>query len=297
MLIFLAVFLASLVILAVIASSFPALRQSRGNAALPTPMIAMEVVFIGATLAATLVMSLIERRSILSYWLRDSNPWPKLFKGMVAGFLAIFALVGILYSARLLVFDRVVLSGPSILGYGLVWGLCFILVGIAEETAFRGYMHFTFTRGMNFFWASILTSSLFFAAHMGNGGENWIGLALVFAAGAFFCLALRLTGSLYWPIGFHAAWDWSQNYLFGTADSGLITQGRLLATHPQGNPMWSGGADGPEGSLYALLILVVASGLLWIFCRKNAPPTMGAAIGAELPPSPPAEDLAYATPA
>src|ERR1700745_2783677 len=35
----------------------------------------------------------------------------------------------------------------------------------------------------------------------------------VVGAGLLFCLSLWLTKSLYWAVGLHAGWDWSQSYL------------------------------------------------------------------------------------
>jgi hypothetical protein len=69
-------------------------------------------------------------------------------------------------------------------------------------------------------------------------------------AGLVFCFALYRTGSLWWAIGIHAAWDWSQSFLYGVADSGLMAEGHLFATHPVGKPILSGGLTGPEGSVF-----------------------------------------------
>jgi hypothetical protein len=74
-----------------------------------------------------------------------------------------------------------------------------------------------------------------------------------------FCLSLWRTGSLWWAVGFHAAWDWAQSFLYGVADSGMMTQHHLLATHAVGKPILSGGATGPEGSIFIVAILVVAT--------------------------------------
>lgn len=77
--------------------------------------------------------------------------------------------------------------------------------------------------------------------------------------GTVFCLSLWRTGSLWWAIGFHASWDWAQSFLYGVADSGLIVQHHLLATHPVGKPILSGGATGPEGSIFILPVMAVVS--------------------------------------
>jgi hypothetical protein len=72
-----------------------------------------------------------------------------------------------------------------------------------------------------------------------------------------FCLSLWRTGSLWWAIGFHTSWDWAQSFLYGVADSGLMVQHHLMATHPEGKPILSGGATGPEGSIFIVAILAL----------------------------------------
>jgi len=46
--------------------------------------------------------------------------------------------------------------------------------------------------------------------------------------------------------------------LYGTPDSGLLTQGHLRVSHSAGNRLLSGGATGPEGSLLILPLLIVS---------------------------------------
>jgi len=70
-----------------------------------------------------------------------------------------------------------------------------------------------------------------------------------------FCFSLWRTGSLWWAIGLHTSWDWGQSFLYGVPDSGLMVQHRLLATHPVGKPILSGGTTGPEGSIFIIAIL------------------------------------------
>jgi hypothetical protein len=121
------------------------------------------------------------------------------------------------------------------------------------------------------FWqAAWVTSTLFGFIHTGNNGENWIGIFAAAAIGFVFCVSVRVTGSAWWAIGCHAAWDWAETYFYGTADSGMVAKGHYLTTSPAGNALWSGGTDGPEGSLLvlgAILLLLVA--LLVIYGREK----------------------------
>jgi membrane protease YdiL (CAAX protease family) len=121
------------------------------------------------------------------------------------------------------------------------------------------------------FWqAAWVTSTLFGYVHTGNGGENWIGIFAAALIGFVFCVSVRVTGLAWWAIGCHAAWDWAETFFYGTADSGMVARGHLLSSTPSGNALWSGGADGPEGSLLVLgVILLLLAALLVIYGRKN----------------------------
>jgi hypothetical protein len=122
------------------------------------------------------------------------------------------------------------------------------------------------------FWqAAWVTSAVFGLYHTSNSGENWIGILAASFIGFVFCVSVRVTGSAWWAIGCHAAWDWAETFLYGTADSGLQGQGHYLTASPAGNPLWSGGADGPEGSLLVLgVILLLLLFLVVLYGRRNA---------------------------
>jgi membrane protease YdiL (CAAX protease family) len=125
--------------------------------------------------------------------------------------------------------------------------------------------------GAGFWEAAWVTSTFFGFAHTGNNGENWIGIFTAGFVGFVFCVSLWLTGSAWWAIGCHAAWDWAETYLYGTADSGFVAKGHFLSTSPAGNPLWSGGADGPEGSLMVLPVIVLVLAFLLVVYRRKRP--------------------------
>ena len=124
------------------------------------------------------------------------------------------------------------------------------------------------------FWqASWVTSTLFGFGHTSNNGEAWIGIFAAAAIGFVFCVSVKLTGSAWWAIGCHAAWDWGETYFYGTADSGFVAPGHFLTTSPTGNPLWSGGTVGPEGSLLVIgIILLLLVALLVMYGRRPAQP-------------------------
>jgi len=149
-----------------------------------------------------------------------------------------------------------------------VWGVYVMaLLGLAPCL----WLHLKKAEGAGFWQAAWVTSTLFGFLHTGNNGENWVGIFAAAAIGFVFCVSVRLTGSAWWAIGCHAAWDWGETYFYGTADSGNLAVGHYLTSSPAGNALWSGGADGPEGSVLVLgAILLLLLALIAIYGRKKA---------------------------
>jgi len=243
--------------------------------------ISLKVAFINESIPlavvilVTWIMSKIERRSISDYGFGGSRKVARFFAGLAWGVVCLSLLVLSLWKTGLLVVDRRLLFGSDILRYGAMWLFGFLLVGLFEEYFTRGYVQYTLTRGLAGFyrWASrtrnseafgfwtsaVILSFLFGLGHSKNPGESPIGLLSAGLAAMVFCLSLWRIGSLWWAIGFHAAWDWSQSFLYGVADSGAMVQHHLLAAHPVGKPILSGGATGPEGSIYIVAVLGIVS--------------------------------------
>jgi membrane protease YdiL (CAAX protease family) len=155
----------------------------------------------------------------------------------------------------------------QVTGTGM-WGVFAVaLLGLAPCL----WMQLTNAEGTGFWQAAWVTSTLFGFVHTGNNGENWIGILAAATIGFVFCVSVWVTGSAWWAIGCHAAWDWAETYFYGTADSGFAAKGHFLTASPAGNALWSGGADGPEGSLLVLgVILVLLVALIAIYGRGPA---------------------------
>jgi uncharacterized protein len=120
------------------------------------------------------------------------------------------------------------------------------------------------------FWqAAWVTSTFFGFYHTSNSGENWIGVFAAAFIGFVFCVSVRVTGSAWWAIGCHATWDWAETFFYGAADSGFQGQGHFLSANSAGNPLWSGGSDGPEGSVLVLGVVLLLLLFLIVFYARN----------------------------
>ncbi|MGA7523566.1 MAG: type II CAAX endopeptidase family protein, partial [Acidobacteriaceae bacterium] len=228
-----------------------------------------ETLLFGLVVATTGLLSIPERKSLLYYGYQGRARGLRLVSGMLWGFVAISALVLLLWKLGYLALDGRAAGGRAALEDAVLWGAMFLLTGFFEESLFRGYVQFTLTRGIGFWWGALLFALVFGFVHAGNPGESPVGLLSVGAVGLVFCLSLWYTGSLWWAVGFHAAWDWGESYFYGTADSGMVAQGHLLREHPVGAALWSGGTTGPEGSVLVLALLAAIVVLMWLWWGRR----------------------------
>lgn len=266
-----------------------------------------ETEWVTAWAAAVLIIARFEHRRFTEFYLADTRLLRHFLSGATVGFVALSVLVGILIAGGWMQVGPIALNGAHIARYGALWGVAFLFVGLMEEGTFRCFLQFTLTRGLNFWWALAIVSSLclyllltsashgawgvytvaaaglvpclwlgqsrarqspfwqaawttstgFGFIHTFNNGENWIGILAASGIGFVFCVSVRVTGSAWWAIGCHTAWDWAESYFYGTADSGFVASGHLLTARPAGSALWSGGADGPEGSLLVLPVILL----------------------------------------
>ena len=214
-------------------------------------------------LLATWIVSRLEKRPLDDYGapLRQALG-ARFWEGCAWGFAMLSAILLVLRALGQFQIDSVALTGGAVLRYALGWAVVFLAVSLGEEFSFRGYLLFVLSRRRSFWPAAAILSVAFGAAHLGNHGENVLGIAQVVLVALVFCFAIRRTGTLWFAVGFHAAWDWAETFFYGTPDSGLLGAGRFLNTSSHGPDWLTGGSAGPEGSVIALIVLLFAALLI-----------------------------------
>lgn len=227
------------------------------------------VLFVIPSIAA-LIMARIERRKYGQYGLPARFAFGKNFWiGGVVGFLSISgSLLGI-FAFHGFQLTGLAIHGSTIASATAAWGAAFVIVGLAEEFSFRGYLQYTLTTGMGFWPTAILLSCLFGLAHKSNPGETTFGLFSVVLFGLLFCLILRRTGNLWWAVGFHAGWDWGQTFFYGVADSGIPPYHNLFGSTFNGPNWLTGGSVGPEASVFTPIVLGIVAILFTRIYREN----------------------------
>jgi membrane protease YdiL (CAAX protease family) len=239
------------------------MRGARGSGFHPSIAILSEASALIAVLLATAAMAWLEHRRTADYGLIGVDRARQFLIGLVCGFAFLSLLVGILMATHHLTLTQSHMTLGWSLKYAAAWGLAFFFVGMTEEFMLRGYLLYTLARGIRFWPAAIVLAILFGALHKGNPGESPFGLVAAALIALVFSLSLWRLGHLWWAIGFHVSWDWAESYFYGTADSGGVSAGRLMEAHAHGATLMSGGATGPEGSLWCGLVILLAAILVW----------------------------------
>jgi len=192
-----------------------------------------------------------------------------LVQGTAWGIAGVAATLGIIACLGGYEVSGLALSGPALAYYLPLWLIVAAVNGLAENLALLGYPLFRVAKSAGWMPAIILLGLLFAAGHLGNPGENPLGIASVFLIGMLFATAIWLTGDLWLSVGMHAGVVLAEDLIFSVPDSGATYTGHLLVSRLTGPAWLSGGDAGPEGSIFALPVFGILLAVLWTIYRRR----------------------------
>lgn len=173
--------------------------------------------------------------------------------------LALGTLLFVLVMATLLLTGHAGLSGSAnITGcVAVLFGSLFAAVN--EELLFRGIMFRLIERHAGTVPALVVSAAAFGLVHAANPGATWLSsIAISLEAGVLLGAAYAGTRSLWFPIGLHFGWNFTESGIFGADVSGFDLAG-LYRSELAGTRWMTGGAFGPEAGLPAIVICLAAS--------------------------------------
>ncbi|WP_165188773.1 CPBP family intramembrane glutamic endopeptidase [Caulobacter soli] len=149
-----------------------------------------------------------------------------------------------------------------------------VVSGFMEELIFRAIVLRLLMRAFGIWPALALSAALFGALHLSNPNATpTAAIAIAVEAGLMLASFYLLTGRLWMSIGVHAAWNFTQGWIWGARVSGIPVKESLYLSAPRaGAPDWlSGGAFGPEASVPAMVVGtgVAVAVLYWAWKRGN----------------------------
>jgi membrane protease YdiL (CAAX protease family) len=248
---------------------------SDGSLYSPRNLVISEASSLTGAFAAAAAMSQLEGHSFADYGLPLRGTFGKLFwQGAFFGLAEITAVIGAISMLGSYHFGSLEIHGTGILRWAAFWAGFFILVGLYEEFAFRGYVQFTLAQAVRFWPAAIVLSVAFGLVHIANFGESKLGIVGVMLTGLLWCFTLRRTGSLWFAVGMHASFDFGETFLYSVPDSGYLFPGHLSNATLAGPSWLTGGSAGPEASVCDFVVLLI---LFSVFHRLYPPQPSGLA--------------------
>src|SRR5579862_6995683 len=153
----------------------------------------------------------------------------------------------------------IALSGGALLGAIAWWALANLMVGLAEELWYRGYLLQTLWKSLGFWPAAIVLAILFASDHyFYKSGENLYDVASLVGFNLLVCYTVLRTGSLWFGVGMHAAFDFTQLFLIGTKNGNQVPVNRLLDATFNGPAWLTGGVLGTEASVLMYPLMAAA---------------------------------------
>jgi len=216
------------------------------------PIVSVGLLAVCALLTVVAVTGLIERRNPAAIGLDVRHGIIDWLKGAGVGAAYLCASVGIL---ALLGGYRI--TGVAFAGQALASGLLLhVLVGVFEETLFRGILFRFLEEGFGS-WIALTVTALFFGfSHLSNPHATvWGAIAIALEAGVSIGAVYMATRSLWFAMGLHTAWNFLQGTVFGVAVSGNgAPTDSLFQPLIQGNQWLTGGAFGIEASVITVVV-------------------------------------------
>ena len=231
------------------------------------PYGALMLVRFGLDLAVVAGVLAILRHPRASFPLIGPKAFTLTMVGLAIGLLVMTGVILAIVASGAATVAASVQTPASAILYGTGW-LAFDYLGAAGEELYGRVAVLLVAQTLIEWRGAILVSGLMFSVlQLDNPGATWVWLLRLFVQGMLLAYAVYRTGSVWWSIGYHTGWNWASAPLFGAAGSGFLDQGHLFDFKPFG-PSWiTGGAVGPEGSVYAFVAVLSAFGLLITITR------------------------------
>jgi len=200
-----------------------------------------------------------------------------LLVGLQVGFLSVVLIFLIGTSTDILVIAKVksALNIPVL----FLFALKMLLVGIFEETFFRGYLFTTIYDGFRSkkisekqaLLIALTVSSVFFGfAHLGTSNASFLSTLFLSINGMAWCIPFIITKNLGLSIGLHTAWNLTQT-LIGFTMSGNKPINSFYIIESNGSDLLTGGEYGPEAGILGLIgfIIMLSLSLTYLISKQK----------------------------
>ncbi|MGI4829524.1 MAG: CPBP family intramembrane glutamic endopeptidase [Janthinobacterium lividum] len=156
------------------------------------------------------------------------------------------------------------------------WGLALLalatllLGSLATEIAFRGFLFRRMIGATGPVAATLILSGLFALTSTSMLNTTPFSFLVSLLGGILFSLAYLRTHALWIGWGLRFGWVASMGVFFGLPLAGSVDHASVVATETSGRVWLTGGAYGPEGAFFTIVVLLVGMFLLYRLTNEFA---------------------------
>ena len=200
---------------------------------------------------------------------RSRNGIGQLWIGILLGFLTNFfcILCALIHGDIKLYFEASVSQIPL-----FVFALIAVCVqSTSEELWCRGFLYERLHERFPL-WVSIAVNGVLFGLlHCFNPGVTVLSIVSITVCGLSYSILRWYTGNIWIAMGIHTGWNFTQNFLFGLPNSGLVSEASIFhldAATGVSNLIYDFGF-GVEGALPAIFIDALVGIICLLLAKKN----------------------------
>lgn len=232
-------------------------------------IVVLYLPFIGISLL-TLLYTFCTRRDIFKLYFRGSqgNNMKMIGLGLLTGFAMNCLCIGV-----------AALHGDVRFEAGqipAVWLLiAFVVVFIqsaTEELLVRGYVFYHIRFRYGAVLALVVSSVGFSLMHASNNGVTLLALVNIALIGLFYAFCVHYLDSLWFSMANHAAWNFTQNFIFGLPNSGMASQESILKLSLAENSVFYNVDFGIESTITASVVTLCGVIAVYLIGKKWGKP-------------------------
>lgn len=143
----------------------------------------------------------------------------------------------------------------------------------AEEVLLRGFVPSFLEEKYSWDVIALLSGVLFIIHHVSNMARYGFDVVFclnVFLIGCVLILVVKHTRNIWWAVGFHSGWNFTQEYILGLPNSGATSGLALLHTENASSNFFFNAVYGNEGSLLTTVVLLLLMGIIALCYRKKS---------------------------
>ena len=149
--------------------------------------------------------------------------------------------------------------------------ICVFFQSTSEELWCRCYLYERINVHYPLWLAILINGTLFGLMHIFNDGITVLAMADLIFCGIFYSLARWYSGSIWISFGMHTMWNFTQQFIFGLPNSGLVSEASIFhldALNATSNLIYDY-TFGVEGALPAVLMEILPIVVILLLAKRD----------------------------